>query len=880
MTWRKPWHWVGSEEKDDLTKLVLNHLVGEEQATATYREYLKQTMNCQVSHSNLLHLNEDLLMKFYRRHRLGTPKYLDVRRPSDMARLERVLNLRVVIVRPGYELRDCEKISDTRIFDVMADGGEKKATHFFALYRVKSFWHLYTADAKVAALQYTPSGSESKFYSRHAKSTGCYARDLAFLLKAEVREHVCGEECSDLLNFCASKEDRIHLGSQVLFVSHVRSVMTARRSKSLAHQTFARLGVLRLEAEQLTRSPDLPVVSVTSDGWLYLPVAALAHRIRDPGKLGKTRLPPAESYPGVDGKPHPRRAKKRSNVGCGSCRDIPLYESNMNPNGPQLLFKVNPSTFDLLEMTNLKTAENVAAVLRACRLSSAFFDLESCTSKPKSYAGNEDADLPFYTLSDLSAPRKYLHTQRPIRVGYTDGLDVEQDVEPVILSSAKGGLSTEDIIVKFAEDLLVRREEAVSAKYELFSHLFVLIESVRASYMDFFRGEGRLPSDICDQDSHKDIIAEPVVEDTEHWHLEEQEEDKEEEEEEEEDSGPQAKRSRKNFFTPAELRAARARRQASEVVNSWKFSLLGRLEASLERLCHRYVVWSFAGERYDQPLVAGTVLTRYKQLGVPGLGMSRDGSAVKSLRADGMVFADVKKLLPAGASLAKFREMAELVPDKHIFPFHLLDEDLEFLDREELPPLASDWTSDLSGLTPSQERVDEVRQLCADKGWNVAAYFSFYLSEDTKMLALGTQKLGQVYYDLFGLHLLDSGKLTISSLSACASQTYLFRRKHVGMQSCNDSKIYAMLKRGVRGGVNFVGRTFCGKDCPADEYVRLFKDQRASGFGSSLPPLPQTDAEIEAYLRTVNGHLDPPHPLPAHYARYGDINALYSKSCE
>ena len=869
MSWRRNWRWLGWDGDDDLTKLFLNHLTNG-RALETYRSFLRSTMNLHVAHGQLHRLEDSLLLKFYQEDRLLTPKYLDVRKSADLAKLERVLQLRIIIIRPfGGNESNCDKISDTRIFDVLA--GEVKPSHFFALDRRDSNWHLYTAES-FNLNPYSPFSSEEKFAATSVKATGCFHADLSALLKTEPPSHECGLNCSDLLRFCSTDENRRMWATQTLFVSHVRSTLSARRTSAHAHQTYARLGVLRCKGEQVSRSPDVKVVCLTNNGMLYLPVAVLSERLRDPGKESKTRLPQVESYPDMEYKKEPKRQQRTVGQGCASCKEAPLYNTNMNAAGPQLLYKAPLSTFDLLKMTNLSTPENVEAVLRACRLSSAYFDLESCTSKPKSAAGDEDAEMPFSAVSDLFAPRKFLHTQRAIRVGYTDGLDLERGVEPVILRAERGGASTEDIIVTFADDLLRKRDEAVCVKYEILSHLFTTLEKVRVRYMDFFRAEGLLPRDLSVDDLYQDFGPDLV------------ELDSDEEEDEAdwslfEDEELPAKKAKRGFVTPTELLEKRRKRQALEVVNSWKFSLLGRLESNLDRLCQKQVVWSFSGARYDHPLIAGTILTRFKQLGLSKLGMSRDGGSVNSIRGDGIIFADVKKLLPAGASLAKFREMADLEPDKYIFPFHLLDEDLDFLDRQELPADASDWTSDLSGEAPSQERVDEVRKMCADKGWSVSAFFDFYLSEDVKMLALGTQKLTHVFYELFSLDLVDSGKLTISSLSAYAAQVYLFWNKSPGMFSCNGTKAFAMLSRGCRGGINFVGRTWAGKDCPADEYVKLFKDQRAAGLGDALPNL-ETDEAIEEYLRRINGHLKLSDPFPANFVKYGDVSALYSKSSE
>jgi hypothetical protein len=180
--------------------------------------------------------------------------------------------------------------------------------------------------------------------------------------------------------------------------------------------------------------------------------------------------------------------------------------------------------------------------------------------------------------------------------------------------------------------------------------------------------------------------------------------------------------------------------------------------------------------------------------------MSLDGSKVRWLSVGGIGFREVRRLLPEGTSLEKFRKMCNLKECKSAFPFELLEEDQAFLDAKELPPRAEQWSSLLGGI-PDQETVDEARRLfdelqCPD----VRSYLTHYLRQDVLMLGKGFKALRDSFYDLFGLDLVDSRKFTISSLSALASQAHLFRQKSVGMFSPQCPKIYSVLRKGLRGG--------------------------------------------------------------------------------
>jgi hypothetical protein len=204
--------------------------------------------------------------------------------------------------------------------------------------------------------------------------------------------------------------------------------------------------------------------------------------------------------------------------------------------------------------------------------------------------------------------------------------------------------------------------------------------------------------------------------------------------------------------------------------------------------------------RYDLPLLAPGVVSRFKELGKCKAKMSLDGSKVRWLSVGGVTFREVRRLLPEGTSLEKFRIMCGLSESKSAFPFELLEEDQAFLDAKELPARAEQWSSLLGGA-PDQKTVDEARRLfdelrCPD----VRTYLSHYLRQDCLMLGKGFTALRNSYYDLFGLDLVDSRKFTISSLSALASQSHLFRQKNVGMFSPQHSKVYSLLRKGLRGG--------------------------------------------------------------------------------
>jgi len=180
--------------------------------------------------------------------------------------------------------------------------------------------------------------------------------------------------------------------------------------------------------------------------------------------------------------------------------------------------------------------------------------------------------------------------------------------------------------------------------------------------------------------------------------------------------------------------------------------------------------------------------------------MSLQGSKIRWLRIGPVSFQDVRRLLPEGTSLAKFRGLCGLSECKSSFPFELLEEDQLFLQAKELPPLAEQWKSKLSGV-PSQESVDQARALFDSlKCENVSAFLEHYLRADCVILAKGFQALRDSFFSLFHLDVIDSRKFTISSLSALSSQAFLFRNKKVGFFTPQDTKLYSLLRQGLRGG--------------------------------------------------------------------------------
>jgi hypothetical protein len=281
--------------------------------------------------------------------------------------------------------------------------------------------------------------------------------------------------------------------------------------------------------------------------------------------------------------------------------------------------------------------------------------------------------------------------------------------------------------------------------------------------------------------------------------------------------------------------------------------------------------------------------------------ISREGSRVRWIKADKIIWTDCKRLLPPGYSLSKFGKMCNLPEVKAPMCFEWLT-DPDALDRiTTLPKDAAAWKSRLTGDGPTQSEVDAaVKFFEESKFQSLFFYLRHYLLLDTVILAKAFFALLDGYFQLMQLCPIESGKLTVSSFSFFSAQTELQRNKRIGNYFCNDARIFSLLKRASHGGICTSLRSVAGKDADYSSYVDLFKrqkvweqerdDQQDPGLGDEPPPggelgpvnssMP-TDERIRQYLHRCNTHhyaadLKGPDDAggcqPADFVTYLDIN--------
>ena len=78
-----------------------------------------------------------------------------------------------------------------------------------------------------------------------------------------------------------------------------------------------------------------------------------------------------------------------------------------------------------------------------------------------------------------------------------------------------------------------------------------------------------------------------------------------------------------------------------------------------------------------------------------------------------------------------------------------------------------------------------------------------YLRLDCLILQRSMLHVIEGYYQLLGVNLIESFKLTISSLSSFGVQVEMFRKKRIGFFFCNNSRVYAVRRPSMTGGLSF-----------------------------------------------------------------------------
>ena len=206
---------------------------------------------------------------------------------------------------------------------------------------------------------------------------------------------------------------------------------------------------------------------------------------------------------------------------------------------------------------------------------------------------------------------------------------------------------------------------------------------------------------------------------------------------------------------------------------------------------------------YDNVLIYQYLTVRLKELGqVPRI--SKRGNRVTSIATKcGVEFRDIARLLAPSTSLRKFGQLFGLEQAKAHFPFAYLTS-VERLKDASLPSDDSYWRSELSGERVSVAQLAEIKREAGDM-WRalnckcVGDYLGGYLHLDIEILYEGVQRWNRSLEQVLDLNFVELGRFTISSLSYTAGQKDLEKRLCVGSFFPNNSQMYSVLRRGMRG---------------------------------------------------------------------------------
>ena len=641
------------------------------------------------------------------------------------------------------------------------------------------------------------------------------------------------------------------VGGSFLLASHLRSNPVTRASKrnSPDQNSFAVHALFSVDGG---RGVPADVVCVTKELEFYKLQEPYASSVINVQK--KRRFPPRESYPAPANKLEPEASKpgtgkapppeatgnfKQSDTcKCDGCMAAPKYIKNMSKNGNPCLYKTDSSIFDLFRVLGHYSDKVEQDVLTAADLSMASFDCETiATDVPHAAQGNEDIN---FRPPDPVSTQKYPRTVQAIHelalIGYVDQAMVNNGEDPVIFTVDPQ--QPDKIVHDFVETLRARRDVATTIKHGILSEYFTWLQGYQDAHFSFFAERGWLPIDYAfskgytvggaELDMRLDAWADEAMHelcdvldddddarsDTSSLCITDDDDDDDDdnayetvtEEEEEEEEEP-SKRPRLPGYTetplpayPADEKTAaekeqqkRDKRRVQEITKAWEFSIFGLLQKRLNHLAQNFTVFAFNGEKFDNIILCSKLVTYCKQTGKRGVQIHREGSTIRQILFDQIRIAEIRRLAP-GTDLSGLAKMCNLKEEKFIFPFSKLTT-FDFLLEPKLPSDCSEWASSLNpDKSPTQDQVNEALAFYEERGFTqVIEFLRHYLLLDCVILQKSCQAIGRVYFDIMGLHFVDSRKFTASSFSATGAQTYLARNRRPGCYFVNHARIYAVI---------------------------------------------------------------------------------------
>lgn len=480
-----------------------------------------------------------------------------------------------------------------------------------------------------------------------------------------------------------------------------------------------------------------------------------------------------------------RKTQRRMKCKCETCSRSKDYDNNMDRSGPERLCSTPYTVADLLQIMGIGEREGFGseALERVCELSVAAMDIESKTQEVDLVTPRPGPGVEYAEIDSAVLEGHYKKVQTPVMIAHTDALT--QDATWHLTSAGDEPRHAYEMMAAYWSRVLERRQACADKKNEICAPVFELLRSYNRAFVAYYN-EFAVECAAANEADYQEELARVAREWT--WADESGRFVLEEE----------AKRTRDDTIAKLPL--------LKNMHAAWRATIPGQLETALHALAESYTVFSFCGAGYDHVLLLQYLVPHlYETKQKPAV--QKKGNRVTTITAHNrrVTFRDVSKLLAPSTSLRKFGELFRLDQCKAHFPFAIL-RSVDDLQRTELPTDNRWWRSELggAGVGLSDDRLAEMkaeaqRLFEAARCSNLGDYLRAYLLLDVEILYKATQGWRRQLKDTIGLDFVDVRKFTISSLSYTAGLKKAERRLRLGQFFPNNSQMYRILRKGMRG---------------------------------------------------------------------------------
>jgi DNA polymerase type B, organellar and viral len=431
---------------------------------------------------------------------------------------------------------------------------------------------------------------------------------------------------------------------------------------------------------------------------------------------------------------------------CGICTKEAPSNHNMSSHGQEQLTTITTGCYDLLLMLGIDTPTNRNIINTLCQWSIASFDIEAMTQPIATQTPLLNTYNTNRTHSYIGGPpQQATSVQRPIMIGHSDCFNSSVEV-----------IEITDVIADDVDDDEVDDTNGEVYVYRLVERYWTDI--VMPRYASVVKAKNNVAQPLLDYlKKYNEAHVAFCLQQNERLH--------------------------------------------EDILKTYHHTLPGQLESRIRKLINQYIIFSFYGSGYDMVMLESYLIPYlYEQSYNPKL--DKKGERVTIIRLqNGICFRDVTKLLAPSTNLRSFGALFNLPVEKGHFPFSILTGP-QSLKQPKLPKDVRTWQSDLSsnGSSITQADVNEAIAFFNRSGFtNVGQYLKHYLTLDVMILQQATDLWRQRLFTVIGLDFVDIDKYTISSLSNYAGNHKSATLCRPGWFFPNNSQIYSLLKRGMRG---------------------------------------------------------------------------------